>query len=546
MPGRPNAGMNDLQSQFPEIAAEFDLELNAPNSPQTVTASSGKSFFWICRVGHSYTMKVANRTIGKQQCPFCANKRVLPGFNDLESQRPEVASWWDLEANDGLLPSQVYFGSTKKVFWRCYEGHLFQSSIRGRTERGTGCPVCANLVVLEGFNDLATTHPEIAAQWDYEANGPLTPSEVIAGSEKKVFWKCQAGHSYLSIPHNRVKGSGCTVCSGQTVQVGLNDLATTRPALAQEWDYQKNGDVTPQQVTEGSNRKFSWVCGKGHTFQATVVARSSRRRGCAYCAGQKVLVGFNDLVTTHPELSKKWDYDKNLPARPEQFSIGTTKKVYWLCEKGHSHLGSINSKAKGNGCPVCADQQVLAGYNDLGTLYPEIAAEWDYKKNAPATPREVLRGTARKYFWICPAGHSFQQTVLSRTYGGSGCPQCAKYGYDATRPGILYFIKSEKLRARKIGITNEQTGVRYDRIRSYGPDWKVVETFSSEDGYKIRQAELAVLDWIRNTLGLGQYLSREEMGSGGGHTETFSLEGPTDNQVMRKILDALGADRRGI
>ena len=102
------------------------------------------------------------------------------------------------------------------------------------------------------------------------------------------------------------------------------------------------------------------------------------------------------------------------------------------------------------------------------------------------------------------------------------------------------------MRARKIGITNEQTGVRYDRIRSYGPDWKVVETFSSEDGYKIRQAELAVLDWIRNTLGLGQYLSREEMGSGGGHTETFSLEGPTDNQVMRKILDALGADRRGI
>jgi hypothetical protein len=531
-------GKNDLESQFPALAREFDLKLNAPLTPSTVMFGSGKSVYWKCPQGHSYLLSINARTATNQNCPICANKRVLAGYNDLESQRPEVASEWDYEANAGLTPSEVYFRSTRKVFWQCREGHSFKSAIRSRTERGTGCSVCANLVVLKGFNDLATTHPELAAEWDHDANGTLSPSDVVSGSERKVFWRCEKGHSYVSIPYNRLKGSGCTVCSGQMVQRGFNDLASTRPDIAEEWDDQKNGDVTPQHVTAGSNKKYLWLCPQGHSYRADVAHRSAGK-GCPYCAGQKVLVGFNDFPTTHPELAKRWDYTKNAPLMPEQFSMGATKKVYWLCERGHSHLGGINSKANGNGCPVCADQQVLAGYNDLGTLYPEIAAEWDYKKNAPVTPRDVLRGTARKYFWLCSAGHSFQQSVLSRTGGGQGCPRCAKYGYDSTRPGILYFIKNEKLRARKIGITNRETGIRYDRIRSYGSDWQVIQTFTDEDGYRIKRAEFAVLEWIRKTAGLGQFLTRQDMGSGGGHTETFSIDGPSDSEVLERILLAM-------
>ena len=531
-------GKNDLESQFPALAREFDLKLNAPLTPSTVMFGSGKSVYWKCPQGHSYLLSINARTATNQNCPICANKRILAGYNDLESQRPEVASEWDYEANAGLTPSEVYFRSTRKVFWQCREGHSFKSAIRSRTERGTGCSVCANRVVLKGFNDLATTHPELAAEWDHDANGTLSPSDVVSGSEIKVFWRCEKGHSYVSIPYNRLKGTGCTVCSGQMVQLGFNDLASTRPDIAKEWDYQKNGDVTPQQVTAGSNKKYFWLCPQGHSYRADVAHRSAGK-GCPYCAGQKVLVGFNDFPTTHPELAKRWDYTKNAPLMPEQFTMGATKKVYWLCERGHSHLGGINSKANGNGCPVCADQLVLAGYNDLGTLYPEIAAEWDYAKNAPVTPRDVLRGTARKYFWLCSAGHSFQQSVLSRTGGGQGCPRCAKYGYDSTRPGILYFIKNENLRARKIGITNRETGIRYDRIKSYGSDWHVIQTFTDEDGYRIKQAELAVLDWIRKTAGLGQFLTRQDMGSGGGHTETFSIDGPSDSEILERILLAM-------
>lgn len=38
---------------------------------------------------------------------------------------------------------------------------------------------------IEGFNDLATTHPELTKEWDYEKNGKLTPLNVVEFSNKK-------------------------------------------------------------------------------------------------------------------------------------------------------------------------------------------------------------------------------------------------------------------------------------------------------------------------------------------------------------------------
>jgi hypothetical protein len=136
--------------------------------------------------------------------------------------------------------------------------------------------------------------------------------------------------------------------------------------------------------------------------------------------------------------------------------------------------------------------------------------------------------------------------VVSRTYGGAGCPSCAKHGYDPTQAGILYFIENDKLRARKIGITNKETSVRYDRVKSFGADWRVLQLFEEADGYVIKKAESEVLKWIRQDLGLGQYLSVEDVGRGGGATETFSADGPSDQEIIAKISAALAkAGQRG-
>jgi hypothetical protein len=96
---------------------------------------------------------------------------------------------------------------------------------------------------------------------------------------------------------------------------------------------------------------------------------------------------------------------------------------------------------------------------------------------------------------------------------------------------------STSLSARKIGITNTER--RYDRIAAYGSGWEVVFTTSHDDGQLVRDLETQVLRWLRKDVGLPPYLGKEEMGAAGGHTETFSLEGVSNREVLTKIRGVL-------
>jgi len=153
-----------------------------------------------------------------------------------------------------------------------------------------------------GCNDLATLRPDLAAQWDPDRNGELAPQDVTAGSGRKAWWRCDRGHAWEAAVRNRASGSGCTVCTGKQVLAGINDLATVRPDLAAQWHPDRNGELAPQDVTVGSNRKVWWRCDRGHAWKATV-ARRAGGRGCPVCAGKQVLAGFNDLATVRPDLA---------------------------------------------------------------------------------------------------------------------------------------------------------------------------------------------------------------------------------------------------
>ena len=121
-----------------------------------------------------------------------------------------MASEWDYDKND-ILPTQITYGSTKKVHWKCKEGHSWYAKINSRTSHSLGCPYCGNKKILVGYNDLFTTHPRFKDEWDYEKNNIL-PTEVTFGSGKKVWWKCSKGHSWKSAITNRTQGSGCVFC----------------------------------------------------------------------------------------------------------------------------------------------------------------------------------------------------------------------------------------------------------------------------------------------------------------------------------------------
>lgn len=319
-------GFNDLATRHPELAAQADGW-----DPSLVSPNSSEKRRWKCALGHTWEVRPAERVAGTG-CPFCSRRAVLPGFNDLATLRPDVA----VQA-DGWDPSQVMPSSMTKLPWVCNEGHRWITTPATRT-RGRACPICAGKVVQVGYNDLATTHPEVAAQavgWD--------PRTVTAGSNKRLPFRCSAGH-VLELRVAQRSRSGCAACRGLVVIPGSNDLATTHPEFAAQadgWD--------PTTVIAGSNKNLPWKCGYGHTWVANPSNRTLQDQDCPVCTGRKVVAGFNDLATTHPELAMQvagWD--------PSAVSRGSHAKKLWRCAEGHEWVATVKDRVAGYGCPTCA------------------------------------------------------------------------------------------------------------------------------------------------------------------------------------------------
>ena len=338
------------------LLSQWHPERNLPLTPETVSCGSSRKVWWICGEGHTWQADVFSRAKGGTGCPYCAGKRPIPGRTDLASRLPDLAKEWDPVRNAPLTPEQVLPGSHRLAWWVCGKGHVWQATVKSRTE-GCGCPVCANRTVRPGENDLAAARLDLARQWHPTRNGDLTPRDVTAGSHRKVWWMCEKGHAWRASVLSRTGGgSGCPVCAGRAVLSGENDLASLFPAVAAQWHPERNGTLTPAEVSPYSNRKVWWLCPRGHPYQAVVAARTTHGSGCPYCAGRRVLAGFNDLATAEPRVAAQWHPTLNGGLTPAMVTAGSRKKVWWQCPEGHVWKAAVYARAgaQKSGCPVCA------------------------------------------------------------------------------------------------------------------------------------------------------------------------------------------------
>lgn len=561
-------GYNDLATTNPSLASEWHSFLNGELTPADVTAGSNKKVWWICtkHKEHTWITTVGSRS-GGRRCPYCSNQKILPGYNDLHTTNPELSKEWHLILNGDLMPLDVMAGSNKKIWWQCvkHAEHQWMATISSRNV-GSGCPYCINQKVLQGYNDLATINPELAKEWHPTLNGTLKPNNIAYGSDKKVWWLCKKGHEWKINVYNRNNGSGCPKCNAETqtsfpeqaiyyylkqelpvkvenrasvlgVEVDVyipswgigieydglyfhessrrkaaenkknkilfengihlirikeslemtgkscnsiycvydggykylepilnilaevlsemkgifvsfdvnidrdsfkiaeqfiknekrNSLAIRNSALAAEWHPTKNGLITPEQITCGSNKKVWWQCVKHaeHQWQANVNNRNNGR-SCPYCSSRTILPGHNDLETNNPKLAKEWHSSKNGELTPREIAVNSNKRVWWRCDKLHEWQTSVSNRSQGKGCPYCSNKKVWSGYNDLATTHVELSKEWHHTLNDDLTPFDVVAGSNKKVWWECEKGHEWIAKVWSRTNSYSRCPECAK------------------------------------------------------------------------------------------------------------------------
>ena len=415
------AGYNDLATTNPDLASEWHPTKNGDLTPDMVTSGSHKKVHWLSQCGHEWEAVIGSRQYGSG-CPICANQAVLSGYNDLTTTNPDLASEWHPTKNGRLTPDMVAACSNKKVHWLGRCGHEWKAKIEDR-HYGTGCPICANKVVLLGYNDLATANPALASEWHPTKNGDLTPGMVTAYSEKRVHWQGCCGHEWIASIYSRHNGSGCPICANKVVLPGYNDLATVNPALASEWHPTKNGDLTPDMVTACSHKKVYWLGNCGHEWEAKIEVRQYGN-GCPICANRAVLPGYNDLATVNPALASQWHPVKNGNLTPDMVTVNSHKRVHWKGLCGHEWIAGIKNRQHGSGCPFCANRVVLPGYNDLATVNPALASQWHPVKNGNLTPDMVTVNSHKKVHWLGRCGHEWEAIIQSRQRG-SGCPICA-------------------------------------------------------------------------------------------------------------------------
>ena len=463
------SGFNDLGTTHPELATQAHGW-----DPKLVSRGSIAKRPWRCKEGHIWIVSpnIRTRKDGGSNCPICSNQEILIGYNDLTSTNPELAKQahdWD--------PTTVVAGSHKKRTWRCELGHVWEATVSSRSRMKLGCPYCSNKKVKSGFNDLASNFPDIAK----EADG-WDPTKVLSGSGHKKSWICSKGHKWVTVvAYRSVRGWGCPYCSNQRLLLGFNDLATTHPMIAVEaveWD--------TSSVTSGSMEKREWRCPLGHNYFSLVRDRAQRGTGCTTCAGKNVVIGFNDLASTHPYLAQQaigWD--------PTKVSAGSNVKLRWKCELGHEWISVVTNRTRENsGCPYCKNKTLLTGFNDLATLRPDLAKEaigWD--------PSQVVSGSGKRLQWKCEEGHQWKAAVVSRTSGhNTGCPSCAKSGFNPNENGFLYLLCHPDWEMLQIGITNVPD-IRLAIHRRNG--WDLIELRGPMDGLIAREWETSILQMLK-------------------------------------------------
>ena len=151
-------GLNDFATMYPELSAEWSPNNNM--KPSEVLATRQHRVLWICpECGGEYAWPMNERHLGDGVCPFCNNRKVLPGYNSLLVKYPELMTEWDTINNlligvdaDQILPQNIH-----SIWWICNScGYHYRMATSRRimyeTRNQIACSKCKGRRQKRRFN----------------------------------------------------------------------------------------------------------------------------------------------------------------------------------------------------------------------------------------------------------------------------------------------------------------------------------------------------------------------------------------------------------
>lgn len=200
-----------------------------------------------------------------------------------------------------------------------------------------------------------------------------------------------------------------------------NRLSMIFPELCKEWNYEKNGDLKPDNISVGSGKKVWWICNNGHEWDTVIKVRKGS--GCPYCSGKRA-TDKNRLLNKFPEIAEEFDHEKNIGLHLENICYAGRKKVWWKCKYGHQYQMRVSDRTRGSGCPYCSRRRV-SDKNRISITNPELCEEWDKDKNGDLKIDGLSCCNDKKVWWKCKKCQFEWKTTCHIRHIGHGCPNCA-------------------------------------------------------------------------------------------------------------------------
>ena len=263
-------------------------------------------------------------------------------------------------------------------------------------------------------------------EWDQAANAHLGSIIITSQSGRKVWWrsgicKTRQPHRWQAVIQSRTNGANCPYDTGKAV-CPCNDLAHNHPKVAAEWDWEANGERTPETVAAYSHIKAAWRCGIcGHKWGTRVAHRTSLGSGWPQCGREagRIQTRQPSISSGPPHLMAEWDWEANEKCgwQPDLVTLGSAKKVHWAvqdeCKLGLVHRWQVSPNhrmTKDTGSPFPSGKAVCA-CNSLAVQCPEAAMLWDHQADGVRTPDNVTVSSFRIVCWRAPDGTKWQQVV---------------------------------------------------------------------------------------------------------------------------------------
>ena len=347
------AGYNDLKTwcekNNPSILEKWDYQKNG-TFPLNETKNSNKIVWWKCKIcGNRYKNKIRNE-ISNIFCPKC-NKRNKTSFPEqaiyfyIKKIFPNAINGYK-DLTNNITELDIYIPS-KKIGIE-YDGEAWHNNESIRKKELLKFKACKkkNITLIRFKEKIGSNDKETC---DYLVKSSYNKNIQMFNEELQIFIN---NYKKIDVDINKDRNN---IYKQYITTMRDKSLLSLFPDIANEWDYEKNYPLRPDMIPAFINEEFYFKCKNHHSYKISVSKRTSRGDGCPYCSGHRVLVGYNDLLTTNPEIANEWDYKKNYPLKPENISKGYDKKVWWICSKcNHSYKCSPNTRISGNvGCSHC-------------------------------------------------------------------------------------------------------------------------------------------------------------------------------------------------